>query len=68
MAEPRQLELNLNLCNMFVGFKVDKRRKKCAMCGETMYIYLFRRDRRTIDGHSGVCLWCDKKLKHKYLK
>jgi len=60
----RQLELSLNLEGKFLNIKLDKSQKKCLMCGETNYRYMFPTDKRTSDGKSRFCWYCTKKIKH----
>ena len=51
----RQLSLNLNLNNMFIGFKPDNTLKRCNVCREKKEGWEFNRDRRTADGKSYTC-------------
>ena len=59
----RQLSLNLNLNNMFIGFKPDNTLKRCNVCREKKEGWEFNRDMRTADGKSYTCRDCQKKMR-----
>lgn len=58
-----QLTLSLNLENMFIGFKPDRRLKTCSRCGVRKSIVEFGKDNRTSDGKANMCRDCRRKYR-----
>ena len=64
----KQLTLNLNLDNRFVGFIPEKRLKTCNKCGKRKAFFEFGKDWRTTDGKSNTCRECRRKYRQTILK